>query len=100
MKRALTTLWLAGVTMIAIAQQPTMTEWHDLQVNEVNRYPIHTTSPMPASCRWMAYGIFYGWSVPTSVLRTSSVQTMRRKDGQRCMSLACGNSMDLVILSM
>lgn len=45
MKRALTTLWLAGVTMIAIAQQPTMTEWHDLQVNEVNRYPIHTTFP-------------------------------------------------------
>ena len=31
------------MTMTAAAQQPTMTEWHDLQVNEVNRYPVHTS---------------------------------------------------------
>ncbi len=23
-------------------QQPTFTEWHDLQVNEINRLPLHT----------------------------------------------------------
>lgn len=27
---------------MASAQQPTMTEWHDLQVNQVNRYEPHT----------------------------------------------------------
>lgn len=27
---------------MAAAQQPSMTEWHDLQVNEVNRYAPHT----------------------------------------------------------
>ena len=31
------------MTMMAAAQQPAMTEWHDLQVNEVNRYPVHTS---------------------------------------------------------
>ena len=25
-----------------VEQMPTWTEWHDLQVNEVNRYPLHT----------------------------------------------------------
>ena len=34
-----------AVSMPAIAQQPTMTEWHDLQVNEVNRYAVHTSFP-------------------------------------------------------
>ena len=29
-------------TIAALAQQPTMMEWHDLQVNEVNRYALHT----------------------------------------------------------
>ena len=24
-------------------QQPTFTEWHDLQVNEINRLPLHTS---------------------------------------------------------
>ncbi len=23
-------------------QQPTYTEWHDLQVNAINRFPLHT----------------------------------------------------------
>ena len=26
-----------------IVQQPTFTEWHDLQVNEINRLPLHTS---------------------------------------------------------
>ncbi len=25
-----------------IIQQPTYTEWHDLQVNAINRFPLHT----------------------------------------------------------
>lgn len=31
----------SSVKMVAI-QQPTFTEWHDLQVNEINRLPLHT----------------------------------------------------------
>ena len=44
MKKVLLIMMLA-VSMPAIAQQPTMTEWHDLQVNEVNRYAVHTSFP-------------------------------------------------------
>ena len=29
-------------TPVAQTQQPTFTEWHDLQVNELNRFPMHT----------------------------------------------------------
>jgi len=37
------TLGLMTVGLAAVAQQkPAMTEWHDLQVNEVNRYALHT----------------------------------------------------------
>lgn len=44
MKKVLLIMMVAvmAVSMPAIAQQPTMTEWHDLQVNEVNRYSLHT----------------------------------------------------------
>lgn len=45
MKKFLTTLGLVGFVLTAAAQQPTMTEWHNLQVNDVNRYPVHTTFP-------------------------------------------------------
>ena len=31
----------SSVKTVAI-QQPTFTEWHDLQVNEINRLPLHT----------------------------------------------------------
>ena len=30
-------------TVKAIAQQPTYTEWHDLQVNAINRFPLHSS---------------------------------------------------------
>lgn len=36
----ITALWLTATQ--TFAQQPTMTEWHDLQVNNVNRYAPHT----------------------------------------------------------
>ena len=58
-KRLFVTLSLAGLAMVAFGarkpkaaikssvktvaiQQPTFTEWHDLQVNEINRLPLHT----------------------------------------------------------
>ena len=47
MKKVLLIMMVAvmAVSMPVIAQQPTMTEWHDLQVNEVNRYAVHTSFP-------------------------------------------------------
>jgi len=58
-KRLFVTLSMAGLAMVAFCarkpkaaikssvktvaiQQPTFTEWHDLQVNEINRLPLHT----------------------------------------------------------
>lgn len=57
-KRLFVTLSMAGLAMVAfgarkpkaaikssvktVVQQPTFTEWHDLQVNEINRLPLHT----------------------------------------------------------
>lgn len=46
MNGKLLTLALMAFTLPIAAgntQQPTFTEWHDLQVNEVNRLPMHTT---------------------------------------------------------
>ena len=47
MKKVLLIMMVAvmAVSMPVIAQQPTMTEWHNLQVNEVNRYAVHTSFP-------------------------------------------------------
>lgn len=43
MNKLLLTLSLCtSVLMTSAQQQPTMTEWHDLQVNEVNRFVLHT----------------------------------------------------------
>ncbi|MBQ9676562.1 MAG: DUF4981 domain-containing protein [Prevotella sp.] len=43
MNRLLSTLCMGALAVAALAQQqPTMTEWHNLQVNEVNRYALHT----------------------------------------------------------
>ena len=58
-KRLFVTLSMVGLAMVAFGarkpkaaikssvktvaiQQPTFTEWHDLQVNEINRLPLHT----------------------------------------------------------
>ena len=58
-KRQFVTLSMAGLAMVAFGarkpkaaikssvktvaiKQPTFTEWHDLQVNEINRLPLHT----------------------------------------------------------
>ena len=42
MNKLLSILCLGTWSLMAVAQQPTMTEWHDLQVNQVNRYEPHT----------------------------------------------------------
>ncbi len=43
MNRLLATVCMGVWVLTATSrQQPTMTEWHDLQVNEVNRYALHT----------------------------------------------------------
>ena len=44
MKNALLCLALLGASAAGYAAdtvQPTFTEWHDLQVNEINRFPLH-----------------------------------------------------------
>ena len=57
-QRLFVTLSLAGLAMATFGatkpkavikslnkttiQQPTYTEWHDLQVNAINRFPLHT----------------------------------------------------------
>ena len=51
MKHLLLTLAVAGMSPCLIyaaettdkAVQPTFTEWHDLSVNSVNRFPVHTS---------------------------------------------------------
>ena len=51
MKHLLLTLAVAGMSPCLIyaaettdkAVQPTFTEWHDLSVNNVNRFPVHTS---------------------------------------------------------
>lgn len=42
MNKLFLALSFSAFALTAYAQQPTMTEWHDLQVNEVNRFPPHT----------------------------------------------------------
>ena len=57
-KRLFITMSMAGLAMAALGAQkpktaktqskvaepaPTYTEWHDLQVNDINRFPLHTT---------------------------------------------------------
>ena len=55
MKKVLLIMMVAvmAVPMPVIAQQPTMTEWHDLQVNEVNRYAVHTSFPQAGTWRFL-----------------------------------------------
>ena len=42
MNKLFLALSFSAFALTAYAQQPTMTEWHDLQVNEVNRFTPHT----------------------------------------------------------
>ena len=67
-QRLFVTLSLAGLAMATFGatkpkaaikslnkttiQQPTYTEWHDLQVNAINRFPLHTN--------FFTYGMLWG----------------------------------------
>ena len=43
-KSFLTAVFLAlPLTAVLADEVPTFTEWHDMQVNEINRFPVHTT---------------------------------------------------------
>ena len=45
-KTVLLALMACAANALATPQtgvEPTYTEWHDLQVNEVNRFPLHTS---------------------------------------------------------
>ena len=45
MKKQFFTLLLALPLLTTTAKAdnlPTFTEWHDMQVNEINRFPVHT----------------------------------------------------------
>ena len=41
-KKILASLAYSVCVSVALAQQPTFTEWHDMEVNEVNRFKLHT----------------------------------------------------------
>lgn len=41
-KTILACLAYSACVTVALAQQPTYTEWHDMEVNEVNRFKLHT----------------------------------------------------------
>ncbi|MBR1518696.1 MAG: DUF4981 domain-containing protein [Prevotella sp.] len=46
MKKNISTILFAMVSFVAMAdnvQLPSYTEWHDMQVNELNRLPVHTS---------------------------------------------------------
>ncbi len=68
------TLWLMVVALTASAQQPSMTEWHDLQVNDVNRYPVHTTFPhanrLSLDGTWRFLWVEHADQRPTDFYRT------------------------------
>ena len=90
MNKLFLALSFSAFALTAYAQQPTMTEWHDLQVNEVNRFTPHTdfftyepvTRRSPkTSFRLTVRGVSCGWSMPTSVLQTALVQTITTVGG-------------------
>ena len=51
-RKALSAMLLASVSALPIQAQ-TFTEWHDLNVNEVNRYPVHT-EVMPSNAKQLS----------------------------------------------
>ena len=85
---------------------PTFTEWHDLQVNTLNRMPMHTNffpfknyeeakmgdpkrSENYLSC--MAIGNLIGWKMPTNVLPAFTKRTSTMPLGAPCQCLVSGS---------
>ena len=52
MTRRITAAMMA-MTLSAVSTAQTFTEWHDLEVNEVNRYPVHT-EVMPTTSKTLS----------------------------------------------
>lgn len=75
MNKLISTFFLGLWALTGSAQQqPTMTEWHDLQVNEVNRFPIHTTFPQNNTISldgtWRFLWVEHADQRPTDFFRT------------------------------
>lgn len=107
MNKLFLALSFSAFALTAYAQQPTMTEWHDLQVNEVNRFtPILTFSVMspkhlplpvirkvlPIICHSMGHGALFGWTMPTNGLSGVLILILTTMPGLRCLYLGYGNS--------
>ena len=97
MKHLLLTLAVAGMSPCLIyaadttdkVQQPTFTEWHDMSVNNVNRFPSRTS--------------FFAYENRDAALkgnRKSSTPLSTTLRGRPCVFLAFGNSTDMVTQNM
>lgn len=114
MKHLLLTLAIAGMTPCHIyaanetdkATEPTFTEWHDLSVNNVNRFATRTSffayenreaalkGDRDKSSNFLSIEgdwRFSGWRTPTSVLPISSAPTTTTRHGRLCACRAFGN---------
>ena len=69
-----------------VVQQPTFTEWQDMQVNGVNRLPMHAT--------FFAYeseSVALKGDMRTSIPTDSGIPTSTMQAGARCRFLAFGS---------
>ena len=97
------------------AAAPTWTEWHDLEINEVNRLPLHTeffafngteqnlsVDDKKQSKNFLSLdgGNSSGWSTPTSGPPTSICLRLMTLRGPRCLCRATGNSTAMATRSM
>lgn len=116
------TLFLAGAANAATPQnkkatnvlKPTFTEWHDLNVNQINRFPCHTsyfafeseaaargdkkasTNYISLNGKWK-----FNWvEMPTSVLPTSLLPAMTTQNGAICLCPVYGNLTDMATPNM
>ena len=74
----------------AYAWAQTFTEWHDMDVNGVNRMQNHTSRSRIVSCRYMATGSSSGWRVSHSGPLISSRPITMIPGGIRCQYLEYG----------
>ena len=102
MKKQFFTMLLALPLLTTTAKAdnlPTFTDWHDMQVNEINRFPVHTvffayeneelafegkkaqSDNYLSTCRWKESGASTGWNMPTSAPLISSPTTMTIRSG-------------------
>ena len=98
-----TLLLLAALSAVSLRAQ-TFTEWHDSEVNQINRAPMHAyykifdtaEAAQGAYCdkdypyRMSLNGASTGSRMPTSAPRTSTPWTTTTRRGIRSRCRACG----------